>query len=99
MEGFYDCFEENGLHGIGIRVLGEYCGGSSRKIYLYFENLDNLIIQSIEYCMRKVEDEFIYGESPHGCRRSVAVYRRDTILDGRKTLYGDSQIQPGWIFL
>ena len=28
-------------------------------MYQYFENLDDLIIQSTEYCMGKVEDEFM----------------------------------------
>ena len=28
-------------------------------LYTYFENLDDLIIQSTEYCMSKVEDEFM----------------------------------------
>ena len=59
MEGCYDCFAENGLHGTGIRALGEHCGGSSNMLYTYFDNIDDLIIQSTEYCMTKVEDEFM----------------------------------------
>ena len=59
MEGCYDCFAENGLHGTGIRALGEHCGGSSNMLYTYFENLDDLIVQSTEYCMSKVEDDFM----------------------------------------
>ena len=59
MEGCYDCFAENGLHGTGIRALGENCGGSSNMLYTYFENLDDLIVQCTEYNMSKVEDEFM----------------------------------------
>lgn len=32
-------------------------------LYTYFENLDDLIIQSTEYCMSKVEDDFM-AKSP-----------------------------------
>ena len=59
MEGCYDCFAENGLHGTGIRALGEHCGVSSNMLYTYFDNLDDLIIKSTEYCMTKVEEEFM----------------------------------------
>ena len=59
MEGCYDCFAEYGLHGTGIRALGKHCGCTSTMLYTYFYNLDDLIIQSTEYCMAKVEDEFM----------------------------------------
>ncbi|MCI5720866.1 MAG: TetR/AcrR family transcriptional regulator [Firmicutes bacterium] len=59
MEGCYDCFAEYGLHGTGIRALGEHCGVSSNMLYTYFDNLDDLIIKSTEYCMTKVEEEFM----------------------------------------
>ena len=59
MEGCYDCFAENGLHGTGIRALAKHCGCTSNMLYTYFENLDDLIIQSTEYCMSKVEDDFM----------------------------------------
>ena len=59
MEGCYDCFAENGLHGTGIRALAKHCGCTVNMLYTYFENLDDLIIQSTEYCMSKVEDEFM----------------------------------------
>ena len=57
MEKCFDCFAEYGLHGTGIRALGAHCGGTSTMLYTYFKNLDDIIIQSTEYCMRKVEDE------------------------------------------
>ena len=59
MEGCYDCFAENGLHGTGIRALAKHCGCTVNMLYTYFENLDDLIIQSTEYCMSKVEDDFM----------------------------------------
>ncbi|MDY3239679.1 MAG: TetR/AcrR family transcriptional regulator [Anaerovoracaceae bacterium] len=59
MEGCYDCFAENGLHGTGIRALAKHCGCTVNMLYTYFENLDDLIIQSTEYCMSKVEEDFM----------------------------------------
>ena len=59
MEKCYDCFAEYGLHGTGIRALAKHCGCTSNMLYTYFENLDDLIIQSTEYCMTKVEDDFM----------------------------------------
>lgn len=59
MKKCYECFAENGLSSTGIRTLGKSCGCNSATLYLYFKNLDDLIIQSTEYCMSKVEDEFM----------------------------------------
>lgn len=59
MEKCYECFAEYGLHGTGIRALGKHCGCTSNMLYTYFENLDDLIVQSTEYCMSKVEDDFM----------------------------------------
>ena len=59
MEKCYECFAENGLCSVGIRQLGKYCGVSSATLYSYFDNLDDLIVQSTEYCMSKVEDDFM----------------------------------------
>lgn len=59
MEKCYECFSENGLCSVGIRHLGEYCGVSSATLYSYFNNLDDLIIQSTAHCMSKVEDDFL----------------------------------------
>lgn len=59
MEKCYDCFAENGLHGTGVRTLGKYCGFNAAMLYTYFKDLDDLIIQSTEYCMSKVEDDFM----------------------------------------
>lgn len=59
MEKCYECFADHGLHGTGIRALGKYCGCNPAVLYTYFEDLDDLIIQSTEYCMSKVEDDFM----------------------------------------
>ncbi|MGN0515938.1 TetR/AcrR family transcriptional regulator [Eubacterium sp.] len=59
MEKCFDGFTELGLHGTGIRSLAKHCGYNTSMIYTYFENLDDLIIQSTEHCMSKVEDEFM----------------------------------------
>lgn len=59
MERCFECYAENGFNGIGIRLLAKYCGFTSANLYVYFENLDDLIIQSTEYCMSKVEEDFM----------------------------------------
>ena len=59
MEKCYDCFAEHGLHGTGIRVLASECGFNHTKLYTYFKDLDDMIIQSTEYCMTKVEADFM----------------------------------------
>ena len=55
----FECYAEHGLSSVGIKGLAEACGISSGHLYAYFENLDDLIIQSTEYCMSKVEEEFM----------------------------------------
>lgn len=59
MEKCYECYAENGLSGVGIRTLARACGCNSAVLYTYFEDLDDLIVQSTEYCMSKVEDDFM----------------------------------------
>ena len=59
MEKCYNSFAQLGLHGTGMREMAKYCGYNTSKIYTYFKDLDDLIIQSTEYCMSKVEDEFM----------------------------------------
>ena len=55
----FECYAEHGLNSVGIKGLAEASGISSGNLYSYFQNLDDLIIQSTEYCMSKVEDEFM----------------------------------------
>lgn len=59
MEACYNCYAEHGLHGTGISALADAAGLSKAGLYVHFENLDDLIIQSTEYCMAKVEDDFM----------------------------------------
>ena len=61
MEKCYDCYAENGLSGVGIKTIAKACGCNAATLYLYFENLDDLIIKSTAYCMAKVEDDFKAG--------------------------------------
>lgn len=59
MEKCYDCYAEHGLSSVGVKALAQACGCTPANLYLYFENLDDLIIQSTEHCMSKVEDDFM----------------------------------------
>ena len=40
------------------KAVAKACGCNAATLYQYFENLDDLIIQSTAYCMAKVEDEY-----------------------------------------
>lgn len=59
MEKCFACYAENGLNGVGVKAIANACGCNVATLYLYFENLDDLIIQSTAYCMAKVEDDFM----------------------------------------
>lgn len=59
MEKCFECYAENGLAGTGIKMLAKACGCTPGNLYLYFKNLDELIIESTAYCMSKVEDDFM----------------------------------------
>ena len=59
MENCFACYAEDGFGSVGIKVIAKACGCNSATLYQYFDNLDDLIIQSTEYCMGKVEDEFM----------------------------------------
>lgn len=59
MEKCFECYAENGFHGTGIKQLAEKCGCTASNLYTYFENVDELVVQSTEYCMAKVEDDFL----------------------------------------
>ncbi len=59
MEMCFDGFCEHGLHGTGIRILAKEKGFNYTKVYTYFKDMDDLIIQSTQYCMTKVEDDFM----------------------------------------
>ena len=59
MEQCFECYAEFRLNNVGIKKLAEVCNISSGSLYTYFSDLDDLIIQSTEHCMNKVEDEFM----------------------------------------
>ena len=59
MEKCFECYADNGLSGVGIRFLGQYCKTNPANLYTYFKDVDDIIIQSTEYCMSKVEDDFM----------------------------------------
>lgn len=59
MEKSFACYAEYGLNDVGMKSIAEACGCNVASLYQYFENQDDLIIQSTEYCMSKVEDEFM----------------------------------------
>lgn len=59
MEKWFNCFAEHGLKGTSVAKFSKETGISQGLLYLYFDNLDDLIVQSTEYCMSKVEDEFM----------------------------------------
>lgn len=59
MEKCFACYAENGLNSVGIRGLARACGVNSSVLYTYFDDLDDLVVQSTAYCMTKVEDDFM----------------------------------------
>lgn len=59
MEKCFECYSEYGLNSIGIKGLAKACGISSGSLYTYFTDLDELIIQSTEFCMTRVEEDFL----------------------------------------
>lgn len=59
MEKCFECYADNGFSGVWIRFLGQYCGTNPANLYTYFKDVDDIIIQSTEYCMSKVEDDFM----------------------------------------
>lgn len=59
MEHCFDCYAQYGLGNVGIKGLARACGITSGSLYTYFDDLDDLIIQSTAHCMSKVEDDFM----------------------------------------
>ena len=59
MEKCYECYSEYGLIAVGVKAIADACGCNVASLYQYFDNLDDLIIQSTEHCMSKVEDDFM----------------------------------------
>ena len=70
MEKCFECYAEKGLTGTGIKALAEACSCTTGNLYVYFKNLDELIIESTAYCMAKVEDDFM-SKAPTDPRDAV----------------------------
>ena len=49
MERCFECYCDNGLRDTGIKELGKYCNMTSANLYAYFDNVDDLILQSTAY--------------------------------------------------
>ena len=58
METAFNCYAENGFTSVGVKAIADACGCNVASLYQYFENPDDIIVKSAEYCMSKVEDEF-----------------------------------------
>ena len=73
MERCFECYCDNGLRNTGIKELGKYCNMTSANLYAYFDNVDDLILQSTAYCMAKVEDDFmaLAPENPNDILRFI----------------------------
>ena len=59
MQACFDCFAEYGLYGTGLSSLAKHANVSKSTLYVYFPNIDELITQSTEYCMSKIEGDFM----------------------------------------
>lgn len=59
MEACFAAYAKGGLSSTGIKALAAECGCSTATLYTYFDNLDDLIVQSTAHCMAKVEEEFM----------------------------------------
>ena len=54
MEKCFECYAENGLTGTGIKALAAACGCTTGNLYSYFNSVDELIIESTAYCMKRL---------------------------------------------
>ena len=59
MEACFNCYAEYGFNAVGVKAIADACNCNVASLYQYFDNLDDLIVKSTEYCMSKVEDEFM----------------------------------------
>ncbi len=50
MKKCFDCYAENGFTSVGAKDIADACGCSVANLYQYFDNLDDLIVKSTEYC-------------------------------------------------
>ena len=74
MEKCFDCYADNGLTVVGVKAIADACGCNVASLYQYFDNLDDLIIQSTEYCMSKVEDEFYMKSQIEALKETLELF-------------------------
>ena len=84
METCFACYAKNGLGGVGIKTIAKECGCNSATLYQYFENLDDLILQSTAHCMAKVEDDFMEKAPP--TRRTCCAFSRKCRIGRRRRM-------------
>ena len=85
MEKCFDCYAENGLNGTGIKTLAKECGCTSGTLYVYFKNLDELIVESTAYCMAKVEEDFM-SRSPNSPSELMPISLTDFAKNAEKII-------------
>ncbi len=55
----FDVLCQNGLENTSLIMMAKACDVTNGTLLYYFENKDNIIIEATEYCMSKVEDDFM----------------------------------------
>jgi|BioPla2DNA2_1021312.scaffolds.fasta_scaffold151734_1 AcrR family transcriptional regulator len=58
MEIAFDTYCTYGLGNVGIKGIAQACGLATPALYAYFEGVDDMILQSVEHCLSKIEREF-----------------------------------------
>lgn len=59
LEICFNCFCENGISQTSMRKLGAACGMTNAGLFAHFSGKEQIITESIAYCMTKVEDDFM----------------------------------------
>lgn len=59
MKKCFDCLSENGLAETSVRKLAKAAGISAGNIYTYFDSVDDLIIETTNYCAQLIDDDFL----------------------------------------
>ncbi len=55
----FDVLCEHGLENTSLIMMAEACEVTNGALLYYFDTKDNIIIEATEYCMSKVEDDFM----------------------------------------
>ena len=55
----FDCYCENGLNNTNMKLLASACDMSQGNLYVYFNSIDDLVVETTAYCMSLVEEDFI----------------------------------------